>query len=83
MITSSSPECRYIVTDSYGRVMLAGQVAIGSDKSFAIDFDGQLPAGHFTLAAEIIVNGKSTMPPFGTVLSKSDIDDLIAYLKKK
>jgi mono/diheme cytochrome c family protein len=34
-------------------------------------------------AAEIITNGKTTMPPFGTVLSKSDIDELIAYLKTK
>jgi mono/diheme cytochrome c family protein len=34
-------------------------------------------------ATEIIINGKTVMPPFGSVLTKTDIDDLIAYLKTK
>ena len=32
-------------------------------------------------AVDIIANGKGTMPGWGKVLSKSDIDDVIAYLK--
>ena len=32
-------------------------------------------------AEEIITNGTTTMPQFGKVLSKNDIDDVIAYLK--
>lgn len=32
-------------------------------------------------AGDIITNGTTTMPEFGKVLSKNDIDDVIAYLK--
>lgn len=32
-------------------------------------------------AEDIITNGTTTMPEFGKVLSKNDIDDVIAYLK--
>jgi mono/diheme cytochrome c family protein len=32
-------------------------------------------------ATEIISKGKGTMPAFSTMLTKSDIDDLIAYLR--
>ena len=32
-------------------------------------------------AVNIIENGKSPMPGFGTVLTKSEVDDLIAYLR--
>lgn len=40
------------------------------------------PAAITTKQAEdIIVNGKGQMPPWGKVLTKSDIDDVIAYLK--
>ncbi len=34
-------------------------------------------------AARIIEDGKPPMPAFGSVLSRSDIDDLIAYLKSR
>lgn len=34
-------------------------------------------------AADIIANGKATMPGWGTVLTKSDIDDVIVYLKTR
>lgn len=32
-------------------------------------------------AEDIITNGTMTMPEFGKVLSKNDIDDVIAYIK--
>jgi len=34
-------------------------------------------------AADIIEKGKSPMPAFGTVLTHSDVDDLIAYLRTR
>jgi len=34
-------------------------------------------------ATTIIVNGKGTMPGWGSVLSKADISDVIAYLRTK
>jgi len=34
-------------------------------------------------AVDIIENGKSPMPAFGGVLTRSDVDDLIAYLRTR
>jgi hypothetical protein len=56
VVKRAAPECRYVVTDSAGSVVLAGQVSLAADASFRIDFAGRLPAGRFTLAAQIIVN---------------------------
>jgi mono/diheme cytochrome c family protein len=36
-----------------------------------------------TAAANIIVHGKGTMPAWGGILSKSDINDVIAYLRTR
>ena len=58
-LTRSAPECRYMVTDNEGRVVLAGQVPLAEDKGFHIDLGGKLPPGQFTLLAEIIVNGNA------------------------
>jgi hypothetical protein len=55
----AAPECRYIVTDGNGRVVLAGQVPLADDAGFRLDFSGKLPPGQFTLAAQIIVNGNA------------------------
>jgi hypothetical protein len=55
----AAPECRYVVTDGDGRVVLAGQVPLADDASFVIDLAGKLAPGSFTLAAEIIVNGNA------------------------
>jgi len=55
----SAPECRYLVTDGEGRVVLAGQVPPAEDASFSIDLTGALPPGHFTLMAQIIVNANA------------------------
>lgn len=58
-IKLSNPECRYIVTDGEGSVVLAGRLAPGADASFEVDLGGKLPAGSFTLAAQIVVNGNA------------------------
>jgi hypothetical protein len=59
VLKRSAPECRYLVTDGDGRVVLAGQVALAADASFRIDLAGRLPAGRFALAAQIIVNNNA------------------------
>ena len=58
-LARSAPECRYLVTDGEGRVVLAGQVSVSADASFSLDFSSKLPSGHFTLIAQIIVNGNA------------------------
>src|SRR6266536_1076839 len=55
----SAPECRYLVTDGEGRVVLAGRVPPAEDASFSVDLTGALPPGHFTLMAQIIVNANA------------------------
>jgi hypothetical protein len=57
LLKRAAPECRYIVTDGDGRVVLAGQIPLGAEASFELNLD--LPAGRFTLAAEIVVNANA------------------------
>src|SRR5262249_61598088 len=59
VLKRSAPECRYLVTDGEGRVVLAGQVPPAKDASFSVDLTGALPPGHFTLMAQIIVNANA------------------------
>jgi hypothetical protein len=59
LLRRSAPECRYMVTDAEGRVLLAGQLALGSDATFQLELAGKLPPGRFTLSAEILVNGNA------------------------
>ena len=58
VIKRSAPEFRYIVRDDAGHVVLAGQIPIAADKSFELDLRN-IPAGSFTLSAQIIVNGNA------------------------
>jgi hypothetical protein len=55
----AAPECRYVVVDAEGRVALAGVSLPGEDLMFGIELDGRLPAGQYTLMAEILVNGNA------------------------
>jgi hypothetical protein len=55
----AAPECRYLVTDQDGRVLIAGTAALEGDATFSLDLGGKLPAGEFTLAAQIVVNGNA------------------------
>jgi hypothetical protein len=57
IVKRAAPECRYIVIDEEGRVVLADRAPITADASFHIDLGGMLPAGRFTLAVQLIVNG--------------------------
>jgi hypothetical protein len=55
----SAPECRYMVTDGEGHVVLAGQVPIADDGDFHVDVRGKVSAGDFMLFAQVIVNGNA------------------------
>jgi hypothetical protein len=59
VLKRAAPECRYVVTDGDGHVVLAGQVPLAADAGFRIDLAGRLPAGRFTLAAQLIVNANA------------------------
>ncbi len=65
--TRAAPECRYSVIDGDGRVVLAGNAHPGADMRFAIDLDGRLPPGSYTVLAEIIVNGNAMNPEIARI----------------
>ena len=55
----AAPECRYVVLGRRG-ARGAGRAGGRSPMpSFLIDLGGKLPAGQFTLLAEIVVNGNA------------------------
>jgi hypothetical protein len=53
-------ECRYVIVDDVGTVVVAGVAALHDDRTFLIDLNGKLPAGDYTVAATIVVNGNAT-----------------------
>jgi hypothetical protein len=57
ILRRATPECRYLVTDADGRVVLAGVAALGAEASFQIDLEGRLPPGRYTLSVLMAVNG--------------------------
>jgi hypothetical protein len=57
ILRRAAPECRYLVTDADGRVVLAGVAALGAEASFQIDLGGRLPPGRYALSVLMAVNG--------------------------
>ena len=55
----ATPECRYVVVDADGRIALTGVSPPQEDLTFAIELDAKLPAGPYTVMAEILVNGNA------------------------
>ncbi len=55
----AAPECRYAVVDADGRIALIGLSLPREDLTFAVELDGRLPAGQYTVMAEILVNGNA------------------------
>ena len=53
------PQCRYMVLDAEGKVVLAGTASPVEDGTFQIAFEGKLAAGSYTAVAEITVNGNA------------------------
>jgi hypothetical protein len=59
LLKRATPECRYVVVNVEGRVALTGIARPQEDLTFAIELDGRLPAGQYTVMAEILVNGNA------------------------
>jgi hypothetical protein len=59
ILRRSAPQCRYMITDGEGRVLLAGLLAPSGDGTFRLDIAGKLPPGRFMLSAELLVNGNA------------------------
>jgi hypothetical protein len=59
VLNRAVPECRYVVTDAEGRVVLAGLARPAADATFQLELDRKLPAGPYTMLAEITVNGNT------------------------
>jgi hypothetical protein len=55
----AAPECRYVVVDADGRIALIGVSLPREDQTFVVELDGRLPAGQYTVMAEILVNGNA------------------------
>jgi hypothetical protein len=58
----AGPECRYAVVDADGRIALVGVSLPREDLTFAIELDGRLPAGQYTVMADILVNDNAINP---------------------
>jgi hypothetical protein len=59
VLKRAAPECRYVVIDDKGSIVLAGSVALGDGTTFQIDLAGKLAPGNYTIQALIAVNGNA------------------------
>ena len=59
VLQRAMPQCRYMVLDVDGNVVLAGTASPVEDGTFQLDFEGKLAAGRYTAVAEITVNGNA------------------------
>jgi hypothetical protein len=55
----AAPQCRYVVMNTEGRVVLAGLAPLAGDATFRVNFNGKLAPGHYIMRAEINVNGNA------------------------
>ena len=66
VLKRAAPECRYVVIDDKGSIVLAGSVALGDGTTFQIDLAGKLAPGNYTIQALIAVNGNAANAGRGT-----------------
>jgi hypothetical protein len=59
VLKRAAPECRYVVIDDKGGVVLAGVAALDDEVTFQIDLSGKLSTGDYTIMALIAVNGNA------------------------
>ncbi len=59
VLKRADPVCRYMVVNAEGRIALTGVARPQEDQTFQVELDGELPAGQYTVMAEIIVNGNA------------------------
>jgi hypothetical protein len=57
LLKRAAPECRYVVLNADGRVVLTGAARLREDLTFQIEFDSKLPPSQYDVMVEIIVNG--------------------------
>ena len=55
----AAPQCRYMVLDSEGHVVLAGTATPAENSTFQMVFAGKLASGRYTMVAQITVNGNA------------------------
>jgi hypothetical protein len=55
----AAPECRYVLTDAEGRIVLAGAAPLGDAGTFDVALAGLQP-GRYTMSSQIAVNGNAT-----------------------
>jgi hypothetical protein len=58
----AAPECRYVVVNADGGIGLIGVSLPQEDLTFAIELDSRLPAGQYTVMAELLINGNAMNP---------------------
>jgi hypothetical protein len=56
------PAAKYVVLSPQGEVLKAGTAAYAGDGIFAIELQGKVPAGHYTVLTTIYVNDNSIEP---------------------
>ncbi len=59
VLQRAAPQCRYVVMDAQGRVVLAGLASLADDATFRMNLNGGVAAGRYTVLAEINVNGNA------------------------
>jgi hypothetical protein len=59
LLNGAAPECRYVVLNADGRVVLTGTTRPQKELTFLIEFAGKLPPGRYNVMVEIIVNGNA------------------------
>jgi hypothetical protein len=59
VLKRAAPECRYVITDAKGHVVLAGTITLAEDLSFQLDLNGKLAVGRYTMMIQLTVNGNT------------------------
>ena len=61
VVRRAAPECRYVVADQAGRIVISGTEQPGDDMRFMIPLKG-LPPGPYTVSAFVTVNANAMNP---------------------
>ena len=59
VLKRAAPQCRYMVMDTEGHVVLLGFAPLADDATFHVNLNDKLAAGRYTMLAEINVNGNA------------------------
>ena len=59
VLKRAAPQCRYMVMDTEGHVVLLGFAPLADDATFHVNLNDKLAAGRYIMLAEINVNGNA------------------------